>query len=319
MPRGAVKSKMNRWITVIVCGTTLLTAAAVVIVLRSRRQPLPPLDVPTALSSTEVRVKAVERKSEPVSEGEIVAASYAVAIVCGDGANAGRYEARNDALRSIMRSRSLTKDDATALMDYLASTNDQLRAERVAALKNDVMNLLRRQETPVEGLAETLIGMFDGGAHPPAVLDYCVQHLGAMQGGLDGTARRRVHDVLVRAARRKSMPYAGTALYSLAADRRATSAQNAELKHLALAMCGSDANPAARVAAIQLAGERGYGEALPILRKALSSPRRDAVLDIVDIVAIGSIGLLGDFSDISRLSHFIKHDSRRVPAGGDAD
>ena len=121
----------------------------------------------------------------------------------------------------------------------------------------------------------------------------------------------RVHDALVKAARRKNMPCAGTALYSLAADRCATSAQKAELKRLALALCGPDANPAARIAAVQLAGERGYAEALPILRKVLSSPRRDTVLDIV---AIGSVGLLGDSSDIPRLSHFIKHDSRRAPA-----
>ena len=312
MLRGITNCKMNSKITVIVCGTTLLIAAVVVVALRSRRQPLPPPDVPVALSSTEVRVKAVERKSEPVAEGEIVAASYAVAIVCGNGANADRYEARNDALRSIMRSRRLTKDDAAALLDYLASTNDAMRVERVAALKNDVMNLLRRQETPVEGLADALIGMFDGGAHPPAVLDYCVQHLGLMQGGIrDGALRARVHAVLVKATRRKNMPYAGTALYSLAADRRATPQQLEELKRLTLALCAADANTAARIAAIQLAGERGYGEALPILRKALSSPRRDAVLDIV---AIGSIGLLGDFSDISRLSHFIKCDSRRALA-----
>ena len=43
-----------------------------------------------------------------------------------------------------------------------------MRVERVAALKNDVMNLLRNQEPPVAGLADALIGMFDGGAHPPA-------------------------------------------------------------------------------------------------------------------------------------------------------
>jgi HEAT repeat protein len=117
--------------------------------------------------------------------------------------------------------------------------------------------------------------------------------------------------VLVKAARRKNMPCAGTALYSLAADRRATPQQLEELKRLTLALCGPDANPAARIAAVQLAGERGYAEALPILRKVLSSPRRDTVLDIV---AIGSVGLLGDSSDIPRLSHFIKHDSRRAPA-----
>ena len=40
-----------------------------------------------------------------------------------------RYEARNDALRSIVRSRSLTKEDAAALMDYIVSTNDSMRAE----------------------------------------------------------------------------------------------------------------------------------------------------------------------------------------------
>ena len=43
-----------------------------------------------------------------------------------------------------------------------------MRVERIAALKNDVMNLLRRQETPVAGLADALVGMFDCGAHPRA-------------------------------------------------------------------------------------------------------------------------------------------------------
>ena len=128
------------------------------------------LPVPEAsFSPFEVRVRTVKRNTMPLEQGTVVATSDAVASVCGaDEATADLYEARNDALRSIMRSRSLTKEDAAALLDYLASTNDAMRVERVAALKNDVMNLLRRQETPVEGFAETLIGMFDGGAHPRA-------------------------------------------------------------------------------------------------------------------------------------------------------
>ena len=201
--------------------------------------------------SNELRVKSVLWKEIHTMPSDVVAISP-VAAVCGDGANADRYEARNDALRSIMRSRSLTKEDVAALMAYLASTNDAMRVERVAALKNDVMNLLRNQEPPVAGLAETLIGMFEGQSptpnspthrHPPAVLDYCIQHLGAMQGGIvDGALRARVHDVLVKAARRTNMPYAGTALYSLAADRRATPQQLEELKRLTLALCAADAN-----------------------------------------------------------------------------
>ena len=64
-----------------VCGTALLIAAAVgVAALRNRRQPAPPPDVPVAALPAEVRVKAVERKPEPLDH-EVVEASSAVAIV----------------------------------------------------------------------------------------------------------------------------------------------------------------------------------------------------------------------------------------------
>ena len=76
------------------CGTTLLVAAAVVVALRSRRQPALPPDVPVAASPAEVRVKAVERKTETVERGEVVAASGAVAIVCGEDAATGRGNSR---------------------------------------------------------------------------------------------------------------------------------------------------------------------------------------------------------------------------------
>ena len=303
---------MNRMKIAAVCGTALLIVVAVVVALRERRQPLPPPDVPVAVSPAEVRVKAVERKSATVARPNAATASRAVAIVCGaDEATADRYEARNDALRSVARRRDLPEGDVVALMDYLASTNDVLRVERVAALKNDVMNLLRSQEPPPANLADTLIALFEGGEHPPAVLDYCVQHLGAMQGEItDDATRRRIREVLVGAARRAGQSYAGTALYSLADDRRATPAQESELKRLTLALCRPEANSAARIAAIQLAGERGYAEALPILRRTLSGERRDAVLDIV---AIGSVGILGDIGDIALLSRF-SSDSRRATA-----
>jgi len=151
-------------ITVIACGTALLIAAAIgaVVASRNRRQPLPLPDVPVAASPAEVRVKAVERKPEP-SDHEVIEASAAVASVCGEDApTADRYEARNDALRSIARRRDLAKNDVDALLVYLRSADDAMRVERVAALKNDVMNLMRNQDPPAEGLAETLIAMIEG-------------------------------------------------------------------------------------------------------------------------------------------------------------
>lgn len=210
---------MNRRKIVTVCGTALLIAAvvAVIVASRNRQQPLPPPDVPVAALPAEVRVKAVERKPEPMDH-EVVEASTAVAIVCGaDSATADRYEARNDALRSIARRHDLPKDDVEALLTYLRSADDAMCVERVAALKNDVMNLLRNQDPPVEGLAETLIVMFEGRdisthnsstpnspthPHPPTVLDYCIQHLGAMLDELDEKGRLRVRAVLAKAAKR---------------------------------------------------------------------------------------------------------------------
>ena len=116
--------------------------------------------------------------------------------------------------------------------------------------------------------------------------------------------------MFVKAARDKAKPYAGTALYSLAEDKRATAAQEGELKRLTLALCRPGVNNVARIAAIQLAGQRGYAEALPVLRETLLGAGRDAVLDTV---CIGSIGLLGNAGDIALIERF-KGDSRRSAA-----
>ena len=297
-----MNSKLNRLNIVIVCGTALLIAAAVAVVVASRscQQPAPP-DVLVAAYSAEVCVKAVERNPVATVATAAPDASRAVAIICGkDPATSNRYEARNDALRSIARRRDLPEKDVAALVAYLRSKDNAMRPERVAALKNDVMNLLRNQELPPKGLTEALIAMFSGGKHPPAVLDSCIQHLGAMPGEItDDALRHRIRETFVRAARQTRQPYAGTALYSLAEAKHASQSQKNELKRLTVALCKQGSHPVARISAIQLAGERGYKEILPILRETLSSSRRDAVLDIV---SIGSLGLLGNESDLKLLA-----------------
>ena len=164
---------MTERVIVIVGSTVLLFAVviAAVTVICHRRQTLALSNVPVAVSPAAVRVKAVERKPGP-SDHEVVEASSAVAIVCGVNPTAAdRYEARNDALRSIARRRDLPEKDVAALVAYLRMGDNAMRVARVAALKNDVMNLLRNQEPSPKGLAETLIAMFRSGKHPPAVLD----------------------------------------------------------------------------------------------------------------------------------------------------
>ena len=98
-------------------------------------------------------------------------------------------------------------------------------------------------------------------------------------------------------------------------DSRATRAQEAELKRLTLALCKPGVNNVARIAAIQLAGQRGYADALPVLRETLSAPSRDAVLDIA---AIGSVGLLGDVDDIPLVESVAARGGRRYAVAANA-
>ena len=153
MSKGHSKRRHVIDFAVIVGGAVLLVCVAILLALRSGRREAPLPSVPEVTgTSSEVRVKPVVPKDAARKSAVAVSASRAVAVVCGaDEATTDRYEARNDALRAIARRRDLPKEDVAALIDYLATTNDPLRVERVAALKNDVMNLLRSQDPPPAG------------------------------------------------------------------------------------------------------------------------------------------------------------------------
>ena len=80
-----------------------------------------------------LQVKGIDTANREIVRGEIADLSSAIAIVCGmDEATADRYEARNDALRSITRRRDLPKDDVEALLAYLRSQDDSMRVETLA-------------------------------------------------------------------------------------------------------------------------------------------------------------------------------------------
>ena len=301
-----------------VCGTAFLIAAALVVVAvtSNRQQPLVPPEVPVVSMPSEVLVKAVEHMSMTGVEASGASASSAVSMICEESAAADRYEARNDALRSIARRRDLSEEDVAALMEYIAATDCVMRVEREAALKNDVLNLLRSQKRQPEGLADLLLEMVASKQYAPVIIDYCIQHLGAMVGSVpDVTTKARIREAFVAAAEDIGEAYSGTALYSLAEMPNKSKHESDELRRLAVVACGKSANPIARISAIQLAGERGYRETLPMLRGVLAGTRRDAVLDMA---VVGSVGLMGDANDIQLLESFRARGGRRLKPAIDA-
>lgn len=203
-----------------------------------------------------------------------------------------------------------------ALMGHITVTDCVMRVEREAALKNDVFNLLRNQRRQPEVLADLLLDVVASKQCAPVIIDYCIQYLGAMVGSIsDNTTKARIRETFVAAAKDIGETYPGTALYSLAEMPNKSKSESDELRCLTVAACGESVNPIARISAIQLAGERGYREALPMLRDILAGTRRDAVLDMA---VVGSIGLMGDAGDIRLLESFRPRGGRRLKPAIDA-
>lgn len=227
--------------------------------------------------------------------------SPAVDTICGfDPETAGRFPARIAALRSISHCRNLSPEDVSVLLGYIATTNDAMSADRVAALKNDVLNLLRGQDPVPRRLPGLLVDMIDGGAYDATITDYCIQHLGSMwrDFATEGL-RENARAVFAAAAARRDLPYAGTALYALADEKTPPVEYRARLRQLTVSLaCDRSANPLARIAAIQLAAQKDYREVLTSVRRTLAEPNPDTVLAMV---SVGTVGCLGCDADIPLL------------------
>lgn len=228
--------------------------------------------------------------------------SRLVKIVIGqEEATARRYVARSEAVWKL--GKDLPEEAVDALLGYLRSTEDVLREERVDALKNDIMNVLRAQKRVSPQLAETLIAMFDLQAYGVAMLDYCVQHLGALQEATQDTQERaRIYDCLRRASLVPGASYAGTALIALTH----TPNENDEQRHfvnerVAALLYAEDTHEAARVTATQIAAERGYTEMLPVIRRIATDASASVTLRVVAIGALGTFQQAEDVALLERL------------------
>lgn len=257
-------------------------------------------------------------KETPVSATHLeeltVEVSQLVKVVIGqDDATARRYGARSKAVWKL--GEELPEEAVTALLGYLRLTEDVLREERVDALKNDIINVLRTQRQVSPELSETLIAMFDSKAYGVAMLDYCIQHLGALQeASQDAEERARIYACLQRAALVPGASYAGTALIALVH----TPGEDDEQRHfvnerVASLLYERDTHEAARITATQIAAECDYTELLPLIRSIV----RDESLSATQrVAAIGALGLFRQREDVALLEDVLskKENVRLRPA-----
>ena len=116
-----VKLVLDRYmvaIAIVAIGAIVTMVVLTLALLRNGYINKPQLPVPIVpiMLPAEMRVKAFERKAVSLEHEAVALVSDSVAIVCGEGdVPADRYEARNDALRSIARLSTLCAFAASAM------------------------------------------------------------------------------------------------------------------------------------------------------------------------------------------------------------
>ena len=211
------------------------------------------------------------------------------------------YKTRLDFVHSL--GRDLPPAQVDGLLAYLSASDPSLRPDREAALKNDVWNLLREQTVLPTNLVPTTIAVFRAHEQTPAILDYCIQHLGAVSERVeDPAALRDLRECLEEASRETARPYAGTALIALTHVPAPGSPDRTFLLARTLALASDPAaHPAARATALQIGAEQGFSGILPHVRVILAEPAQPTTLHIS---ALAALGALGDAADLPRLDAF---------------
>ncbi len=211
------------------------------------------------------------------------------------------YKTRLDFVHSLGRDLSPAQTDG--LVAYLSAPDPSLRPDREAALKNDVWNLLREQAVLPTNLVPATIAVFRAHEQTPAILDYCIQHLGAVSERVeDPAALRDLRECLEEASRETSRPYAGTALIALTHVPAPGSPDRTFLLARTLALASDPAaHPAACATALQIGAEQGFSGVLPHVRAILADSSHPATLHIS---ALAALGALGDSADLARLDAF---------------
>ena len=207
------------------------------------------------------------------------------------------YKTRLDFVHSL--GRDLSPAQVDGLLAYLSAPDPSLRPDREAALKNDVWNLLREQTVLPTNLVPTTIAVFRAHEQAPAILDYCIQHLGAVALRVeDAGSLRDLRECLEEASRENARPYSGTALIALT---HVPAPGNADRTFLLARTLALAAHPAARATALQIGAEQGFSGVLPHVRAILADSAHPATLHIS---ALAALGALGDAADLARLDAF---------------
>ena len=195
--------------------------------------------------------------------------------------------------------KDLDRDERLAIYAYIAwGAND----ENSYAVKNDLLNEMRKQKLPPPELAAAMIDMVYADDLDSVIRIYALQHLRPwFEDNPDPSDRRRIADAYIEFAKNSKSELSGVALLALhSLSESFPDYFNAgTIKDAAASTVASDSsNTLSRTSAIQICANMGCSSSLPAIREIAASSTGSTM----KASAIAAIGTLGDESDLRLLS-----------------
>ena len=197
------------------------------------------------------------------------------------------YAERNAALIKIWY--ELNESEVGALENCIMDEECCGRTE-LHALKNDIMNLLRRRSGDPDGV---VLFLCDGAdvfleRGDNVMIDYCIQHAAAtLEGNISAEARSQVMEMLRNATGYTDRTWSATALLSLDRAPNATWRDKAFVERQTMMLLKESSLDAVRVSCIDIAKRNRWGSVVPALqelqnKRGLSIAMKTAIANALD-------------------------------------
>ena len=231
-----------------------------------------------------------------------------VRAIVGLDPKAADINARRKELRKLTK--RLSEDDVKALMMFLDSTSKDekdISPDMFNAFKNDVLDMLQRQDEVPDGLGGQLVKMFKDKEHDDVWRDYCIQYMAgyyeskwpAGSQKSDDPERKDIESSYWAAVGETNKTFPGTALLALerlSRDNSEFDRSKVGEKALELAM-NDQCTEANRITCLRLCGMMNKPEILPTARVLAQTGSTGPIR----MAAVATVGDVGDQTDIELL------------------
>lgn len=280
----------------------------------------PPRLSPPRFCPTRVPVASPPQVSETEPVLDSPTLSAAVQILTGEGFEKSGYNDYQAALRDLTRNLSPADIDAlTAFLEIKADDRADMRAIAFNGVKNDVLDVLLRQEVLPEDIGPLLVRMYRDKSYDDMWRDYCVQFMATYyerrwpvqpdgnestsDGGEESPERAAIEDACRDALMEKHSTIAGTALLGLESLSRSNPRFDREwIGKTAEAIVSDPASgEPACISALRVAASLGRAGVLPEAR-IIAQIGETPTLRMAAIATLGDLGLPDDAELLEALS-----------------